>query len=114
MTTLSRLRALKLVHTVIWAFFVTMIGAIWVCAAQGDLTGAGWAIAIVMVECVILGLNRGQCPLGKFAERYTDDRTANFDICVPAWLAGRTKPVFGSLFAGGILFTAIRWVIMPR
>ena len=103
------LRAVKVAHTAIWAFFVLAIGAIWVFAVVGNLTGAACAIGIVLIEVVVLGFNHGRCPLGAVVGRYTDDRTANFDIYLPAWLAGRTKPIFGPLFAGGMILTAIRW-----
>ena len=61
----------------------------------------------------ILAVNRWTCPLGKIARRYTDDRAANFDIFLPAWLAARTKPIFGPLFVGGMLFTVLCWAMMP-
>lgn len=108
---MTALRALKLVHTAIWAFFVLAIAAIWGFAAVGNLTGAGWAIAVVMVEIAVLGFNRGHCPLGGIAARLTTDRAANYDIYLPAWLAGRTKPIFGPLFVGGALFAVLRWVM---
>jgi len=113
MTRYTILRAIKVAHTVIWAFFVLMICAIWVFAAQAKFVGATWAIAIVLIEVAVLGLNHGQCPLGRIVERYTDDRASNFDIYLPAWLAARTKPIFGSLFGGAILLTAIRWATTP-
>ncbi len=103
------LQLIKVAHTVIWAFFVLAICAIWAFATRGNLVGAGWAIAVVFVEVAILALNHGRCPLGRYVERYTRDRSANFDIYLPAWLAGRTKPIFGTLFAGGIFLTAVRW-----
>jgi hypothetical protein len=103
------LRAVKIAHTAIWAFFVLAIGAIWVFALRGDLTKAFCAIGIVLIEVVVLGFNQGRCPLGVVVERYTDDRAANFDIYLPPWLAGRTKPIFGPLFGGGVVLTAIRW-----
>jgi hypothetical protein len=105
----AALRAVKAFHTVIWSFFVLAIGAIWVFAARGNISGALVAIAIVMAEVAVLGLNNGQCPLGGIAGRYTDDRAANFDIYLPAWLAGRTKPIFGPLFGAGVAFTVLRW-----
>ena len=108
------LGAMKLVHTLIWGFFVAAIGAIWWLAASGDLAGAGWAIAVVGVEVVVLGLNHGQCPLGPIVARLTEDRRANFDIYLPAWLAARTKPVFGSLLVGGVAFTVWRWATLAR
>lgn len=109
---MTRLGALKLLHAVIWAFFVLAIAAIWQFAAEGNLVGAGWAIAVVMLEVAALGLNRGRCPLSGVAGRLTADRAANYDIYLPAWLAGRTKQIFGPLFACGVLFTALRWVML--
>jgi hypothetical protein len=45
---------------------------------------------LVFVECAVLALNRGPCPLTDLASRYTDDRAAaNFDIHLPEWLARR-------------------------
>jgi len=85
------LRAIKVIHTAVWTFFVLAIGAIWVFALRADYVSAAWAIAVVMIEVAILGLNHGQCPLGRFVARHTEDRAANFDIHLPAWLARRTN-----------------------
>ena len=106
----SELLGIKLVHTVIWAFFVAAIGAIWLFAGQGNFVGAAWAIGIVMVEVAVLGLNHGRCPLTALAAMHTEDRRANFDIYLPIWLAARTKPIFGTLSAGGAAFALIRWL----
>jgi hypothetical protein len=106
----AALRRIKLVHTIIWAFFVLAIGAIWAFAAIANFKGAVSATSIVLVEVAVLGLNHGRCPLGSIAARYTDDRRANFDIYLPAWLAARTKPIFGTLFGAGMVFTLIRWL----
>jgi hypothetical protein len=103
------LSAIKSVHTIIWGFFVLMIGAIWVFAFRANFTGAAWSIAIVSIEVAILGLNHGQCPLRRVAARYSDNPATASDIYLPLWLAARTKPIFGSLYVGGILFTALRW-----
>jgi hypothetical protein len=102
------LRLIKAGHTAIWAFFVVAIAAIWLFALRGQLDAAGWAIAIVMVEVAVLGVNQGHCPLSPLAGKYTTNRAANFDIYQPAWLAGRTKPIFGTLLIGGIALTLLR------
>ena len=60
---------------------------------------------------LLLALNRGRCPLTDLAGRYTEDRTDNFDICLPIWLARRCKMIFGALFAIGELFVLGRWLI---
>lgn len=103
------LRAIKTIHTVIWAFFVTAIAAIWIGAATSNLVAAAWAIGVVLVEIAVLAANHGRCPLGAIAARYTNDRQPNFDIYLPNWLAARTKPIFGTLFVGGVLFAVARW-----
>jgi hypothetical protein len=110
----TALRTIKAAHTIIWAFFVLMIGAIWGLAWEADFAAAAGAIAVVLVEVAVLGLNHGQCPFGRVVARYTDDRSANFDIYLPVWLASRTKLIFGTLYGGAILFTALRWVLVAR
>jgi hypothetical protein len=42
------------------------------------------------------------------AARYTSDRSANFDIYLPRWIARYNKEIFGSLFAVGLSFTLVR------
>ena len=106
-----RLTAIKAAHTVVWAFFVACIAAIWICAATGRLAWAAGFIGVVSVEVVVLILNRLHCPLTPIAARYTDDRRANFDIYLPEWLAKRTREIFGGLYAGAILFTLARWAL---
>ena len=98
---------IKAAHTLVWAFFVACILAIWNFALQGALAGAMLAIGLVSVEVSVLGFNRWRCPLSPLAARYTEDRRANFDIYLPAWLAGRTMPIFGTLYVGGILMTCL-------
>jgi len=54
--------------------------------------------------CTILAANQGRCPLTGLAARYTEQRTANFDIYLPLWLARHNKTIFGALFVAGVLF----------
>ena len=77
----------KLVHTAIWAVMAGAIVALPVCALLG-LYGWGFAIVgLVMLETLVLLVYGWRCPLTLVAERYTDDRRANFDIFLPEWLA---------------------------
>ncbi len=109
------LRAIKVVHTVAWAFFASCILAIPIVALRADFRGAAWLIAIVFVECLVLAVNRMRCPLTPLAARYTEDRRDNFDIYLPEWLARHNKLIFGSLYAAGSLFALLRWVLeRPR
>jgi hypothetical protein len=97
------LLAVRLLHTAVWAFFVACIAGIPVAAALRRLDWADAMTGAVLVECVVLGCNRGRCPLTDVAARYTSDRTANFDICLPEWLARHNKTIFGSLFAADLV-----------
>ena len=108
---LDALRAVKLLHTVVWAFFAGSIVAIPVCAALGRFRAALILIGVVFVECVVLVANGMRCPLTPVAARYTDDRRDNFDIYLPEWLARHNKTVFGWLYAAGIVYAAARWAL---
>ena len=75
-----------------------------------------WAVfltGLVLVECAILAVNRGRCPLTDVAGRYTNAREDNFDIYLPAWLARHNKAIFGTLFVAGELFVLREWFRAP-
>jgi len=100
---------IKLLHTAVWLFFVGCIVAI---PIAGALCRAWWAAAfsgMVLLECAVLAVNRGRCPLTDVAARHTDERAANFDIYLPEWLARYNKESFGTLFVLGALFVVLRW-----
>jgi hypothetical protein len=89
---------IKLVHTAIWAL---LAGCILALPTTALLHRFDWAViltAIILVECGVLALNRGRCPLTDVAARFTDERAGNFDIYLPNWLASHNKTIFGTLF----------------
>ena len=98
------LTAIKIVHTVVWAFLVAVILAIPVMAWQNRPAAVMVLTAIMVVEVIVLLACGWRCPLTILAERYTDDRRANFDIYLPLWLAAHNKQVFGSIFAADVVF----------
>lgn len=102
------LRAIKLVHTIVWAFFVAVILAIPVAAWQRRFALFTGLTAIVLIEVAVLAVNRLRCPLTDVAARYTEDRRANFDIYLPLFIARYNKEIFGSLFVAGLLFGLAR------
>lgn len=104
------LTAIKLLHTVIWAFFASCILAIPFAVARRDFTSAGVLSGLVMLEVLVLAINRRRCPLTDLAARHTDDRAPNFDIYLPAWLAHHNKVIFGTLFLAGELFLLYEWL----
>src|SRR5271157_4281217 len=89
---------IKVVHTVIWAFFVACILAL---PVAGGLRRFDWAMgltALILIECGVLAVNRWRCPLTDLAERFTANRSLNSDIYLPKWLARHNKTLFGTLF----------------
>ena len=105
----SRLRAIKLAHTAIWAFFAGCILLIPVASSFGHFRVAAWLAAIVGGEVIVLLFNSWSCPLTAMAARYTSARNANFDIYLPEWLARNNKSIFGGLYAAGVVLAAVQW-----
>jgi hypothetical protein len=103
--------AIKAAHTVIWAFFVACILALPIAAWRRRFRFAAILSALVLLECGVLALNHGQCPLTGLAANFTADRSPNFDIYLPAWLARNNKVVFGSLFLASELLVVLRWLL---
>jgi len=110
----SALVCIKLLHTAIWFFFAGCIVAIPFAGARRQFRWAAVLSGLVLVECAVLALNRGRCPLTDLAGRYTQERTDNFDIYLPLWLARNNKVIFGMLFAVGELLVLGRWLISGR
>lgn len=109
---LKKLRTVKIMHTVVWVFFVACIVAI-PSAALADRYGYAAAFSgIVLFEGFVLLINGWRCPLTGVAARYTDDRRDNFDIYLPEWLARYNKSIFTTLYVGGMLFALIRWLML--
>jgi hypothetical protein len=106
----SRLAFIRLVHTVVWAFFASCILAIPIAARAGRFREALFLIALVSIEVIVILMNRWTCPLTPIAARYTTDRRDNFDIYLPEWLARHNKTIFGSLFGAGVAYTTARWL----
>ncbi len=107
---MNTLTAIRLGHTVVWAFFVACIVAIPLFTARSDFRVAALFAAIVACEIGVLALNGMRCPLTVIAARYTDDRRANFDIYLPEWLARNNQRIFGALYVFAVLFLLLRWL----
>ncbi|HEY0943211.1 MAG TPA: hypothetical protein VGE08_24215 [Steroidobacter sp.] len=104
----SKLRAIKAIHTLVWAVFAGSIVAIPAFALAGNVRVAWGLIGFVLLEVAVLLVNGMRCPLTDVAARYTFERQDNFDIYLPLWLARHNKEVFGGLYVAGIGYTL--WV----
>ena len=101
---------IKTVHTFVWSVFVAAIVGVPIAARLESWGLVAVLVAVVSAECVVLLANRMRCPLTVIAERYTDDRRANFDIWLPEWLARHNKSIFGTMFVIGLFYAATRLV----
>lgn len=106
----TSLRLIKIIHSAVWAVFATCIVLVPVFSYLGNLRVATLLLGVVLVEVVVLALNRWSCPLTGVAAKYTDDRADNFDIYLPLWLARYNKEVFGTLYVLGAIYTAMQWL----
>ena len=103
------LTAIKLFHTLIWAVLAASILALPVAGVLRRFRWAAIITVIVLLECGVLAVNGGRCPLTDLAARYTSDRAANFDIYLPNWSARHNKAMFGTLFVLSELIVVWRW-----
>jgi hypothetical protein len=104
-----KLFLIRLVHTLIWAFFVLVIGYILYAGIFDELGFGVWiAIGLIILEGVILKLNSGSCPLTPIAAKYTNKRDDNFDIFLPNWLAKNNKIIFSSIWLLGVVIVIYR------
>ena len=101
--------AIKLLHTAVWTFMVACIFALPVAGIKRRFNRAAILTAIIIVECGVLALNRGRCPLTDVAARFTDERACNFDIYLPNWLACHNKAIFGTLFIVNEVIVLLCW-----
>jgi len=107
---IKMLTAIKLLHTVIWALLAGSILALPVLGVLRRFRWAAIVTGIVLLECGLLAVNGGRCPLTDLAARFTNDRCYSFDIYLPNWLAEYNKAFFGVLFGAGELVVPGLWV----
>ena len=104
------LTAIKPLHTIVWAI---LAGSIVVLPLAGVMRRFRWAAiltGLVLLECGVLAINGGRCPLSDLAQRFTDSHANNFDIYLPNWLAQYNKAIFGVLFIAGELVVLGYWI----
>jgi hypothetical protein len=113
MSTVSQCHALvaiKTLHTVVWALMVAFIAWIPVAAWANHFHRVAILSGLVWIECGVLAINRGRCPLSDLAKRFTAETTANLDIYLPEWIARWNKGIFGALFVINELIALTLWV----
>ena len=104
------LQGVKILHSLVWIFVAGCIVALPIAGALGQFGWASALSAVVWIECAVLAANHRRCPLTDVASRYTEDRSANFDIYLPLWIARHNQLIFGTLFVVGEVFVVTRWL----
>ena len=100
---------IKTTHTIIWVGFNFIIFYILYAGISGEIGRPVWiAIGIVLIEGLILTINKAACPLTNIARRYTDDKADNFDIYLPHWLARYNKQIYTPIFIVGFILVITR------
>ena len=106
----SALVMIKVLHMVIWAFFVGCIVALPVVGGLRHFHLAAILSVLVLIECFVLAVNRLRCPLTDLAAKYTTNRSPDFDIYLPVWLARHNKTLFGVLFVVNEAIVIGQWL----
>jgi hypothetical protein len=68
------------------------------------------AIGVILLEGIVLLLNRGRCPFTTLAEKYGADNGAVTDLFLPDWLARNTFRIFTTLFVLELLVLGFRYM----
>jgi hypothetical protein len=105
----QKLKAVKIVHTLIWLFFVAAIFYILYSGISNKITTYTWiAIGLIVGEGAVLVLFKMFCPLTLIARKYSDSEKDNFDIYLPNWLARHNKIIFTTIYLVGVIIVLIR------
>ena len=105
----SKLLVIKLIHTVIWAFFVAVIFYILYSGITNKVDLYTWlGIVLIVGEGITLLVFKMFCPLTLMARKYSDSEKDNFDIFLPNWLAKYNKQIFTTIFLIGVFIVLYR------
>lgn len=100
---------LKLIHTIIWVFYVLVFFYILYAGIYNKIDIYLWgAIGFVIFEGIILIIYKCKCPLTVLGYKYTDNPEVGFDIYLPRWLAKYNKTIYGSGFVIEMLIILYR------
>ena len=108
----KKLFQIKVLHTLIWMFFVALIFYVVYSGISNKITLFTWiAIGFVFGEGLVLLLFKMFCPLTLIARKYSDSKKYNFDIFLPEWLARHNKLIFTTIFLLGVVVVLLRLIL---
>ncbi len=99
MTGLTKLNAIKVLHTLIWVFFNGVIIYLYYAVISNRINKWVWmGIGVILLEGLVLLAFKKICPVTLLARRYSGSTKDNFDIFLPVWLAKYNKLIYTTLF----------------
>jgi hypothetical protein len=108
------LRSIVFIKSVHIVFGIALTGALAVLLYEviaDKITILTWiAVALFLIEGVVLIANGWKCPLTSYAERLGSTHGRVTDIFLPKWLADRFFQIYGALLAAALLLLVIRIV----
>lgn len=100
---------IKLLHTLIWVVLAGATIGVLYSGLSGHITVYTWvAIAMILLEGIVLLIFKWSCPLTLVARKYSDSPKDNFDIYLPNWLARHNKMIFTTMFLAGLVLVLLR------
>ena len=67
------------------------------------------SISLLVLESIVLLINKWVCPFTSIAMKYTENRSHNFDIYLPEAVAKYNKMFFGSIFILGLVLVGFNY-----
>ncbi len=108
----NKLFIIKLTHIVIFLFMSACVVYI---LYAGITRTYDWyllaAISLVLIEGMVLIINRWQCPLTELARKYGDTRSSVTDMFYPKWFVPHVFRFSTALFVIGLLVLGINYLL---
>lgn len=107
----NKLILVKSIHSLVWLIMAS--AAIFILYAGVTNTVNIWlwiSIGLLIIESIVLILNRWTCPLTPIAMKYTSEQAHNFDIYLPKVIAKYNKVIFGTIFIIGLVLVILNFL----
>jgi hypothetical protein len=102
---------IRTIHTLIAAFFIFCIGLLYYFAFTGKSSlWIIWIIAVLLIEGVILIVNKGKCPLSFLHRKYGDDKKF-YDLFFPEKIAPYAAHILGVATIIAIILLLVKHLI---
>lgn len=107
----TKLRLIKLLHTIIWVFFNVVIFYMLYAVIVNRIDFWLWiCYGFILLEGIVLVLFKMFCPLTVWARKYSNSTRNNFDIYLPEWLAKYNKLIYTSIVGVSVVILIYRLI----